>query len=175
MKWASRSTLNVALFTVINPLSLNFSRLLESQTLQKGVVSLESLNSRRRLNSWRKSALLNKNTTILYSSILYNELNATQTVISPSACVIKVKTPMDDVTGTLPAVLKMFASLFRIETSESVKKKCSRSYLQQRQRISRHETNLWNLMKHILTSPLICYRTDALQHAIYFSSCRPYK
>ena len=108
-------------------------------------------------------------------SILYNELNATQAVTGPGACVIKVQTPMDDVTGTLRAVLKMLASLFRIERAKASKKKCSRSYLQQRQRISRHDTNLWNLIKHILTSSLNCYWTDALQHAIYLFSYRPYK
>ena len=107
-------------------------------------------------------------------SILYNELNATQAVTGPGACVMKVQTPMDDVTGTLCAVLKMFASLFRIERAKASKKKCSRSYLQQRQRISRHDTNLWNLIKHILTSSLNCYWTDALQHAIYLFSNHNY-
>ena len=66
VKKATRSTLNVALFTVTNPVSLNFSRLFESQTREKGVVSLGSLNSRRRLNSRRKSALLDKKTITLF-------------------------------------------------------------------------------------------------------------
>ena len=69
------------LFTVFNPQSLNFSRLLESQTREKGVVSLGSLDSRRWLNFKRKSALLNEKTTILYLSILYNELNDTQAML----------------------------------------------------------------------------------------------
>lgn len=77
-----------------------------------------------------------------FLSILYNELNATQAVTGPGACVIKVQTPMDDVAGTLRAVLKMLASLFRIERAKASKEKCSRSYLQQRQKISRHDTNL---------------------------------